>query len=238
MKGIILAGGAGTRLHPLTKVTSKQLLPIYNKPMVFYPLQTLINAGIKDILLISDPINIGNFVKLLGSGKDFGIKISYEVQDKPEGLAQAFILAENFIGEDNVTMILGDNLFVGDDKFLENAIKEFKTGGSIFAKQIKDPKRFGVVEFNDNKKVISLEEKPEDPKSNFAVVGLYIYDNSVIKKAKNLKPSERGELEITDLNKVYLKEDKLKVHIYNGYWLDTGTFDSLLEASNKIASLQ
>jgi len=238
MKGIILAGGAGTRLHPLTKVTSKQLLPIYNKPMVFYPLQTLINAGIKDILLISDPINIGNFVKLLGSGKDFNIRISYEVQDKPEGLAQAFILGENFIGDDNVTMILGDNLFVGDDKFLENAIKEFKTGGSIFAKQVKDPKRFGVVEFNDNKKVISLEEKPEDPKSNFAITGLYVYDNSVIDIAKNLKPSERGELEITDLNKVYFKEDKLKVHIYDGYWLDTGTFDALLEASNKIKSLK
>ena len=238
MKGIILAGGAGTRLHPLTKVTSKQLLPIYNKPMVFYPLQTLINAGIKDILLISDPINIGNFVKLLGSGKDFNIRISYEVQDKPEGLAQAFILGENFIGDDNVTMILGDNLFVGDDKFLENAIKEFKTGGSIFAKQIKDPKRFGVVEFNDNKKVISLEEKPEDPKSNFAVVGLYIYDNSVINKSKNLKPSSRGELEITDINNLYLQEAKLNVAIYENYWLDTGTFDALLEASNKIANLK
>lgn len=238
MKGIILAGGAGTRLHPLTKVTSKQLLPIYNKPMIFYPLQTLINAGINDILLISDPINIGNFVKLLGSGKDFNIKISYEVQDKPEGLAQAFILGENFIGEDNITMILGDNLFVGDDKFLETAIKDFESGGSIFAKQVKDPKRFGVVEFDKDKKAISIEEKPENPKSNFAVTGLYVYDNSVIDIAKSLKPSERGELEITDLNRIYLEKNKLKVHIYDGYWLDTGTFDALLEAGNKIASLQ
>ena len=235
MKGIILAGGAGTRLHPLTKVTSKQLLPIYNKPMVFYPLETLIKAGIKDILLISDTINIGNFVKLLGSGKDFDIRVSYEVQDKPEGLAQAFILGENFIGDNQVTMILGDNLFVGDDLFLEKAIKDFKVGGSIFAKEVKDPQRFGVVEFSEDKKVLSIEEKPEKPKSNFAVTGLYVYDNSVIKKAKLLKPSLRGELEITDLNNLYLKEKSLKVHIYDGYWLDTGTFDSLLEAGNKIA---
>jgi len=206
MKGIILAGGAGTRLHPLTKITSKQLLPIYDKPMIFYPLKTLINAGIKDILLISDPVNIGNFVKLLGSGKDFNIKISYEVQDKPEGLAQAFILGDNFIGEDNVTMILGDNLFVGDDKFLEKGIKEFKTGSHVFAKQVKDPKRFGVVKFDKDKKAISIEEKPENPKSNFAVTGLYVYDNSVIEKAKSLKPSKRGELEITDLNNIYLKK--------------------------------
>ncbi len=238
MKGIILAGGSGSRLHPLTKVTSKQLLPIYDKPMVFYPLQTLINAGIKDILLISDPINIGNFVKLLGSGEDFGVKISYEVQDNPEGLVQAFLLGENFIGDDNVTMILGDNLFVGDDKFLENAIKDFKSGGSVFVKEVKDPKRFGVVEFNKDKKVTSIEEKPIKPKSNFAVTGLYIYDNNVIKKSKKLKLSDRGELEITDLNNLYLTNNALKVYIYNGYWLDTGTFDSLLEASNKIANLK
>ncbi len=238
MKGIILAGGAGTRLHPLTKITSKQLLPIYDKPMIFYPLKTLINAGIKDILLISDPVNIGNFVKLLGSGKDFNIKISYEVQDKPEGLAQAFILGDNFIGEDNVTMILGDNLFVGDDKFLEKGIKEFKTGSHVFAKQVKDPKRFGVVKFDKDKKAISIEEKPENPKSNFAVTGLYVYDNSVIEKAKSLKPSKRGELEITDLNNIYLKKNKLKVYVYDGYWLDTGTFDALLEAGNKIKSLK
>ena len=238
MKGIILAGGVGSRLHPLTKVTSKQLLPIYNKPMVFYPLETLIKAGIKDILLISDPINIGNFVKLLGSGKDFNIRVSYEVQDKPTGLAQAFLLGENFIGDDQVTMILGDNLFVGDDQFLEKAIKDFKSGGSIFAKEVKDPQRFGVVEFSKDKKVLKIEEKPVKPQSNFAVTGLYVYDNSVIKKAKSLKPSRRGELEITDLNNLYLKEEGLKVHIYDGYWLDTGTFDSLLEAGNKIASLK
>ena len=238
MKGIILAGGAGTRLHPLTKVTSKQLLPIYNKPMVFYPLETLIKAGIKDILLISDPINIGNFVKLLGSGKDFNIRVSYEVQDKPTGLAQAFLLGENFIGDDQVTMILGDNLFVGDDQFLKKVVKDFKSGGTIFAKEVKDPQRFGVVEFSKDKKALKIEEKPAKPQSNFAVTGLYVYDNSVIKKAKSLKPSRRGELEITDLNNLYLKEEGLKVHIYDGYWLDTGTFDSLLEAGNKIASLK
>ena len=238
MKGIILAVGVGSRLHPLTKVTSKQLLPIYNKPMVFYPLETLIKAGIKDILLISDPINIGNFVKLLGSGKDFNIRISYEVQDRPTGLAQAFILGENFIGDDQVTMILGDNLFVGDDQFLKKVVKDFKSGGSIFAKEVKDPQRFGVVEFSKDKKALKIEEKPAKPQSNFAVTGLYVYDNSVIKKAKSLKPSRRGELEITDLNNLYLKEEGLKVHIYDGYWLDTGTFDSLLEAGNKIANLK
>ncbi len=238
MKGIILAGGVGSRLHPLTKVTSKQLLPIYNKPMVFYPLETLIKAGIKDILLISDPINIGNFVKLLGSGKDFNIRVSYEVQDKPTGLAQAFLLGENFIGDDQVTMILGDNLFVGDDQFLKKVVKDFKSGGSIFAKEVKDPQRFGVVEFSKDKKALKIEEKPAKPQSNFAVTGLYVYDNSVIKKAKSLKPSRRGELEITDLNNLYLKEEDLKVHIYDGYWLDTGTFDSLLEAGNKIANLK
>ena len=238
MKGIILAGGVGSRLHPLTKVTSKQLLPIYNKPMVFYPLETLIKAGIKDILLISDPINIGNFVKLLGSGKDFNIRVSYEVQDKPTGLAQAFLLGENFIGDDQVTMILGDNLFVGDDQFLKKVVKDFKSGGSIFAKEVKDPQRFGVVEFSKDKKVLKIEEKPAKPQSNFAVTGLYVYDNSVIKKAQSLKPSVRGELEITDLNNLYLKEESLKVHIYDGYWLGTGTFDSLLEAGNKIANLK
>ena len=238
MKGIILAGGVGSRLHPLTKVTSKQLLPIYNKPMVFYPLETLIKAGIKDILLISDPINIGNFVKLLGSGKDFNIRVSYEVQDKPTGLAQAFLLGENFIGDDQVTMILGDNLFVGDDQFLKKVVKDFKSGGSIFAKEVKDPQRFGVVEFSKDKKALKIEEKPAKPQSNFAVTGLYVYDNSVIKKAKSLKPSRRGELEITDLNNLYLTNNALKVYIYNGYWLDTGTFDSLLEASNKIANLK
>lgn len=237
MKGIILAGGAGTRLHPLTRVTSKQLLPVYNKPMIFYPLQTLIEGGIEDILIISDPQNIGNFVTLLGSGRDFGVRITYEVQDKPEGLAQAFIIGGNFIGDDNVTMILGDNLFVGDGDFLKSAIQNFKKGGRVFAKKVKDPQRFGVVEFGDDSQVISIEEKPNKPKSNFAVTGLYIYDNSVVYKASNLKPSARGELEITDLNNIYLKEGNLDVKIYEQYWLDTGTFDSLLEAGNKIAQL-
>ena len=237
MKGIILAGGAGTRLYPLTRVTSKQLLPVYNKPMIFYPLQTLIEGGIEDILIISDPQNIGNFVTLLGSGRDFGVRITYEVQDKPEGLAQAFIIGGNFIGDDNVTMILGDNLFVGDGDFLKSAIQNFKKGGRVFAKKVKDPQRFGVVEFGDDSQVISIEEKPNKPKSNFAVTGLYIYDNSVVYKASNLKPSARGELEITDLNNIYLKEGNLDVKIYEQYWLDTGTFDSLLEAGNKIAQL-
>ncbi|RJQ34851.1 spore coat protein [Candidatus Parcubacteria bacterium] len=238
MKGIILAGGAGSRLHPLTKVTSKQLLPVYDKPMIYYPMETLIEGGIKEILVISDPHNIGNFVRLLGSGKDFGIKISYEVQDKPEGIAQAFIIGENFIGDDNVTLILGDNLFVGDGDFLRDAIMTFNSGGRVFAKQVKDPNRYGVVEFDSKKNVISIEEKPANPKSDFAVTGLYIYDNSVVTKAKNLKPSARGELEITDINNLYLKAGNLDVKIYENYWLDTGTFDSLLEAGNKIYQLR
>jgi len=238
MKGIILAGGAGTRLHPLTKVTSKQLLPVYDKPMIYYPLETLIEGGIKDVLIISDPHNIGNFIRLLGSGKDFGIKISYEVQDKPEGIAQAFLLGENFIGDDNVTLILGDNLFVGDGDFLEEAIKSFKDGGRVFAKQVADPQRFGVVDFDDKGRAKTIEEKPVSPKSDFAVTGLYIYDNSVIDKTKNLKPSARGELEITDINNLYLQEGKLDVKIYEHYWLDTGTFDTLLEAGNTIAKLR
>lgn len=237
MKGIILAGGAGSRLSPLTKVTSKQLLPVYNKPMIFYPLDTLITAGIKEILLISDPANIGNFVKLLGSGKEFGIKLTYEIQDKPEGLAQAFMIGDNFIDDEPVTMILGDNLFVGDNDFLKEAINSFQSGGRVFATKVEDPQRFGVVEFDDNKKVVSIVEKPDNPKSNYAVTGLYIYDNTVIDKAKALKPSARGELEITDLNNLYLQAGQLDVKMYNGYWLDTGTFDTLLQASNKIAEL-
>ncbi|MCD4760542.1 NTP transferase domain-containing protein [bacterium] len=238
MKGIILAGGAGTRLQPLTKVTSKQLLPIYDKPMIYYPLETLIDGGIKDILIISDPDNIHKFSKLLGSGKDFSIKITYEVQDKPEGIAQAFLIGENFIGDDNVTLILGDNLFVGDGDFLDEAIKSFKDGGRVFAKQVPDPSRFGVVDFDDKGQAISIEEKPAKPKSDFAVTGLYIYDNTVVNKAKNLKPSARGELEITDINNLYLREGKLDVKNYEHYWLDTGTFDALLEASNTIAELR
>ena len=238
MRGIILAGGAGNRLKPLTKVTSKQLLPIYDQPMIYYPLQTLIKGGIQDILVISDPNNIGNIVRLLGSGKDFGVRIRYEVQDSPDGLAQAFLLGENFIGDDEVTLILGDNLFVGDGKFLEEAIRSFKGGGRVFAKEVPDPERYGVVDFDKKGQAISIEEKPKKPKSKYAVTGLYIYDNGVIAKAKSLKPSARGELEITDLNNLYLKEGNLDVRIYKDYWLDTGTFDALLEAGNTIAKLR
>ena len=227
MKGIILAGGSGTRLRPLTRVTSKQLLPIYNKPMIFYPLETLMRAGITEILIIVAPDHAGDFLKLLGSGKEFGCKFTYEIQDKPEGLAQAFILGENFIGEDDVTLILGDNLY-GDD--FKESISSFKSGGRVFAKRVSDPERFGVVEFDENKKALSIEEKPENPKSNYAVTGLYIYDNSVIQKAKSLEPSPRGELEITDLNNVYLQEGTLDVAFVEGKWLDTGTFESLHEA--------
>lgn len=238
MKGIILAGGAGSRLHPLTKVTSKQLLPIYDKPMIYYPLQTLVDGGIKEILIISDPTNIGNFVRLLGSGKEFGVKLTYEVQDKPEGLAQAFLIGEDFIDDGPVTMILGDNLFVGDNGFLKDAIRSFQGGGRVFAHQVPDPGRFGVVEFDKDNKAKNIEEKPNKPKSDYAVTGLYIYDNSVATKAKGLKPSERGEIEITDLNNLYLKDGNLDVKIYNGYWLDTGTFESLYEASKKIYELR
>jgi glucose-1-phosphate thymidylyltransferase len=227
MKGIILAGGSGTRLRPLTRVTSKQLLPIYNKPMVFYPLETLIKAGIKEILIIVAPDHAGDFLKLLGSGKEFGCKFTYEIQDKAEGLAQAFIIGENFIGDDDASLILGDNLF--EDDFLE-AVSTFKSGGRVFAKKVTDPERFGVVEFDKDKKALSIEEKPKKPKSNYAVTGFYIYDNTVVKKAKSLKPSARGEVEITDLNNLYLKEGKLDVAFVPGKWLDTGTFESLHEA--------
>lgn len=227
MKGIILAGGSGTRLRPLTKVTSKQLLPIYDKPMIFYPLETLLKAGIKDILIIVAPDHAGDFLKLLGSGKEFGCKFTYEIQDKPEGLAQAFIIGENFIGDDAVTLILGDNVF--EDDFAQD-ITNFKSGGRIFAKEVGDPERFGVVEFDGANKALSIEEKPAQPKSNFAVTGLYIYDNTVISKAKALQPSARGELEITDLNNTYLKEGTLDVAFVKGKWLDTGTFESLFEA--------
>jgi glucose-1-phosphate thymidylyltransferase len=227
MKGIILAGGAGTRLSPLTKVTSKQLLPIYNKPMIYYPLETLRSAGITDILIIIAPDHAGDFLKLLGSGKEFGCDFSFEVQEKPEGLAQAFLIGERFIGDDNVTLILGDNLF--EDDFSES-IKSFQSGARVFAKQVPDPARFGVVAFDENHKVTSIVEKPTQPLSDFAVTGLYIYDNSVIEKAKALKPSPRGEIEITDLNNVYLNEGKLDVSFVKGKWLDTGTFESLFEA--------
>ena len=227
MKGIILAGGSGTRLRPLTKVTSKQLLPIYNKPMIYFPLQTLLSAGIKEILIIVAPDHAGDFLKLLGSGNEFGCKFTYEIQDKPEGLAQAFIIGENFIKDDSVTLILGDNVY--EDNFSE-AISSFQSGGRVFAKEVPDPERFGVVEFDENRKAISIVEKPSEPRSSYAVTGLYIYDNTVVQKAKALQPSPRGELEITDLNNVYLQEGSLDVAFVNGKWLDTGTFESLHEA--------
>lgn len=227
MKGIILAGGNGTRLRPLTLVTSKQLLPIYDQPMIYYPLETLRTAGITDILIIVAPDHAGDFLKLLGSGKKFGCKFTYEIQDEPAGLPQAFLIGENFIGSDNVTLILGDNIY--EDNFSE-AIKTFKTGGRVFIKQVPDPQRFGVAEFDENNKVVSIEEKPVQPKSNYSVTGLYIYDTSVIEKAKSLQPSSRGELEITDLNNLYLKANQLDVAFVIGEWFDTGTFESLHDA--------
>ncbi|MCK5460288.1 NTP transferase domain-containing protein [Candidatus Parcubacteria bacterium] len=228
MKGIILAGGSATRLRPCTKVTSKQLLPVYNRPMIYHPLNTLIKAGVKDILIIIAPEYAGHFLNLLGSGKEFGARFTYEIQDEPRGLADAFIVGENFIDNDNVVMILGDNIF--EDDFTD-AIKNFKSGGKVFAKRVlDDPSRYGIVEFDDNQKAISIEEKPKNPKSDFCVTGLYIYDNRVIKIAKNLKPSERDEIEITDINSWYLKNSELEVAIVGGEWLDAGTFDSYLEA--------
>jgi len=227
MKGIILAGGYGTRLRPLTTITSKQLLPIYNKPMILYPLQTLLTAGIREVLIIVAPNNAGDFLKLLGSGKEYGCKFTYEIQDKPEGLPQAFLIGESFMNNDDVTLILGDNIF--EDDFSE-AIRSFQGGGRVFAKQVPDPERFGVVEFDEQRKVVSIVEKPTEPKSDYSVTGLYIYDKTVVEKTKNLQPSERGELEITDLNNVYLKEGNLDVAFVNGHWFDTGTFESMYEA--------
>lgn len=227
MKGIILSGGASTRLRPCTKITSKQLLPVYNRPMIYYPINTLIKAGIKDILIIISPDRSGDYLNLLGSGRQFGAKFSYEIQDKPEGLAQAFIIGGNFIGKDSVAMILGDNIF--EDNFSKD-IKNFKKGAKIFAKEVKDPTRFGVVEFGKNMKVISIEEKPAKPRSNYCVTGLYVYDNKVVEMVKSVKPSARGELEITDLNNLYLKAGELRAAMVPGAWIDTGTFDSLLEA--------
>ncbi|MEN8253346.1 MAG: sugar phosphate nucleotidyltransferase [Patescibacteria group bacterium] len=228
MKGIVLAGGSGTRLRPLTKVTSKQLLPVYNKPMIYYPLETLIKAGIEEILIIIAPDRAGDFLNLLGSGKEFGCRFTYEIQDKPEGIAQAFMIGENFISDDSVTLVLGDNVF--EEDFVKN-ISDFKSGGRVFAKKVHDPERFGVVAFDENKKATSIEEKPEKPKSNYAVTGLYVYDNTVLEKTKNLKPSARGELEITDINNLYLNEGKLDVAFVEGSWFDCGTFESLNEAS-------
>ena len=228
MKGIILSGGSGTRLSPLTKITSKQLLPVYNKPMIFYPLETLLKAGIKDILIIVAPERAGDYLRLLGSGKDFNAKFTYEIQDKPEGLAQAFILGEEFIGEDNVCMILGDNIF--EDDFRET-IRNFKSGGQVFAKEVSDPERFGVIEFDQNRRAIKIVEKPQNFISNFCVTGLYVYDNKVVKFAKEMKPSVRGELEITDINNWYLRQGELSVDIVKGEWIDAGTFESLYKAT-------
>jgi len=243
MKGIILAGGAGTRLYPLTMVTSKQLLPVYDKPMIYYPLSTLMLAGIREILIISTPHDLPNFEKLLGDGSQFGLQLSYKVQPSPDGLAQAFVLGEEFIGNDSVAMVLGDNIFYGSgfSQYLRNAVEKAENGGaSIFGYFVTDPERFGIVEFDSNGKVISVEEKPEKPKSNYCITGLYFYDNSVVHKATHLKPSKRGEYEITDLNRLYLEEGHLHVQLLGrGYaWLDTGTMDSLVDAADFVRTLE
>lgn len=243
MKGIILAGGSGTRLYPLTKVTSKQLLPVYDKPMIFYPLSTLMLAGIRDILIISTPSDTPRFKALLGDGSQFGISLSYAVQPSPDGLAQAFIIGEEFIGNDTCAMILGDNIFYGGwfRKNLSEAVKNAQNGiATIFGYYVNDPCRFGIVEFDSNKKVLSVEEKPENPKTNYCITGLYFYDNRVAKMAKQLKPSQRGELEITDLNRLYLQEEKLAIQILGrGFtWLDTGTMDSLMDAATFVQTVQ
>lgn len=241
MKGIILAGGAGTRLYPASLPISKILLSVYDKPMIYYPLSTLMLAGIKDILIITNPADHQNFIKLLGDGSQFGINITYEIQYVQKGIADAFILGEKFIGNDNVALILGDNIFhgYGFQTMLKN-VKKREKGATVFGYTVKDPERFGVVEFDKDKKAISLEEKPKKPKSNYAVTGLYFYDNKVVEYAKTLKPSARGELEITDLNKIYLANGELNVEILGrGFtWLDTGTHDSVLQASNFIQSME
>nr|WP_298991319.1 glucose-1-phosphate thymidylyltransferase RfbA [uncultured Polaribacter sp.] len=240
MKGIVLAGGSGTRLHPLTISVSKQLMPVYDKPMIYYPISTLISAGINEILIISTPQDQHLFKKLLGDGSQIGCNFQYEVQENPNGLAEAFLIGEKFIGEDSVALILGDNIFYGTG--LSNLLQSNTNpnGGIIYAYHVNDPERYGVVDFDDSQKVLSIEEKPKHPKSNFAVPGIYFYDNSVIEKAKNIRPSKRGELEITDINKAYLEENKLSVSILDRgiAWLDTGTIKSLMKASNFVEVIE
>ena len=244
MKGIILAGGSGTRLYPLTKVTSKQLLPVYDKPMIYYPMSVLMNAGIRDILIISTPQDTPRFEALLGDGHQFGVQLTYKVQPSPDGLAQAFIIGEEFIGDDSVAMVLGDNIFFGHglNKRLKAAVENAETGkgATVFGYYVDDPERFGIVEFDSEGKAISIEEKPEKPKSNYCVTGLYFYDNKVVEYAKNLKPSPRGELEITDLNRIYLEDGSLNVELLGqGFtWLDTGTHESLVEATNFVKTIE
>ena len=243
MKGIVLAGGAGTRLYPLTMVTSKQLLPVYDKPMIYYPLSTLMMAGIRDILIISTPVDLPNFERLLGDGSQYGLHLSYKVQPSPDGLAQAFLLGEEFIGDDCCAMVLGDNIFYGSGfrARLKQAAEDAKNGkASIFGYYVNDPERFGIVEFDANGKVLSVEEKPQHPKSNYAITGLYFYNKEVVKMAKQVKPSARGELEITTLNDMYLKQDELDVQLLGrGFaWLDTGTMESLVEAADFVHMIE